>query len=205
MKRAAMQILPLLTCLVAAGLLAGCSGPKSYVVLLPVDGKVSGAVEVSNAHGSQLLNQSWQATEISGTDVAPSKPVVQGKTEVQSAIGPALDAMPLPPVHFTLYFEMSKTKLTPESRRMLPEILKAVNERNPAELSVVGHTDTVGAPTCNYHLGLLRAKAVIALLTQLGVNPSLVEVDSHGEADLFVKTPDNTPEPRNRRIEVTIR
>jgi len=205
MKRAAMQILPLLTCLVAAGLLVGCSGPKSYVVLLPVDGKVSGAVEVSNAHGSQLLNQSWQATEISGPGEAPSKPVVQDKTVVQSTIGSALAAMPLPPVHFTLYFEMSKIKLTPESQRMLPEILKAVNERNPAELSVVGHTDTVGAPKCNYRLGLLRAKAVIALLTQLGVNPSLVEVDSHGEADLFIKTPDNTPEPRNRRIEVTIR
>lgn len=205
MKHAAMQILPLVACLVVAELLTGCSGPKSYVVLLPVDGKVSGAVEVSNAHGSQLLNQSWQATEVSGTDTAPSKPVVQDKAAVQSVIGSALTAMPLPPVRFILYFETKTAKLTPDSRRMLPEILKAVRDRNPAELSVVGHTDTVGSPKCNYRLGVLRANTVIALLTQLGAKPYLVEVDSHGEADLLVKTPDNTPEPRNRRIEVTIR
>jgi hypothetical protein len=30
-------------------------------------------------------------------------------------------------------------------------------------------------------------------------------VTSHGEGDLLVKTRDNTPEPRNRRVEITVR
>jgi len=30
-------------------------------------------------------------------------------------------------------------------------------------------------------------------------------VASHGEADLLIKTKDNTPEPRNRRVEISVR
>lgn len=194
---------------VAVMLAAGCSTPvpksRSYVVLLPVNGKVSGEVEVSNAQGSQVLNQSWQSTEIVGIGVAPAPPVVQDEAVVKAEIGSALAAMPHPPVHYILYFEHNKAVLTPESKRLLPEILKAVRDRYPAELSVVGHTDTVGSPQKNYQLGLLRANSLIAQLALAGIKPALVEIASHGEANLLIKTPDNTPEPRNRRIEVTIR
>ena len=33
----------------------------------------------------------------------------------------------------------------------------------------------------------------------------LIEVRSHGETELLVPTPDNTDEPRNRRVEVKVR
>jgi len=32
-----------------------------------------------------------------------------------------------------------------------------------------------------------------------------VVVESHGKRNLLVPTPDETPEPRNRRVEITIR
>lgn len=194
-----------LVCSAVAGLLSGCSGQRNYVVLLPEDGKASGEVLVSNSHGSQLLNQSWQSTEISGAGSAPTIPVVRDPAEVRAVVGSALDAMPPKPVNYILYFETNTARLTPASKRMLPEILKAVNERQPAELSVVGHTDTVGSPRSNYQLGLLRANSITAQLTLLGAKPALVETTSHGESNPLVRTPDNTPEPRNRRIEVTIR
>ncbi|NVN90901.1 MAG: OmpA family protein [Desulfuromonadales bacterium] len=209
MKKLGIRKLMLLVSYVVVVLLAGCAGPKpkpvSYVVLLPVDGKVSGEVVVSNSHGSQVLNQSWQTTEIGSDNLAPGKPVVRDKAAVQALVGSALTAMPLPPVRYILYFETNKAKLTPESKRMLPEILKAVKDRHPAEMSVIGHTDTVGSPKSNYQLGLLRANSVTAQLTLLGARPALVEIDSHGESNPLIKTRDNTPEPRNRRIEVTIR
>jgi outer membrane protein OmpA-like peptidoglycan-associated protein len=40
---------------------------------------------------------------------------------------------------------------------------------------------------------------------QAGLDASTVEVTSHGETDLLVKTPDETPEPRNRRVEIAVR
>lgn len=205
MKIQSVFSLRLLLCSVTAGLLAGCSGQRSYVVLLPENGKVSGEVVVCNSHGSRVLNQSWQSTEVSGSDAAPTMPVVQDATTVNATVESALQAMPLKPVRYLLYFETNTAKMTPASKRMLPEIFKAVNERYPAELSVVGHTDTVGSPKSNYQLGLLRAQSITAQLTLLGARPALVETTSHGESNLLIKTPDNTPEPRNRRIEVTIR
>jgi outer membrane protein OmpA-like peptidoglycan-associated protein len=40
---------------------------------------------------------------------------------------------------------------------------------------------------------------------QAGLAPSTVDVSSHGESDLIVKTRDKTPEPRNRRVEISVR
>ena len=54
-------------------------------------------------------------------------------------------------------------------------------------------------------LGLIRANTVRGLLVQVGLDPSTIEVRSHGESDLLVKTPDETPEPRNRRVEISVR
>jgi hypothetical protein len=32
-----------------------------------------------------------------------------------------------------------------------------------------------------------------------------IGVTSHGEADMLVRTRNNVPEPRNRRVEITVR
>ena len=66
-------------------------------------------------------------------------------------------------------------------------------------------TDTMGEAKSNLALGLRRANAVRSILVQAGLPPATVDVTSHGEADLLVKTRDNTPEPRNRRVEITVR
>jgi OOP family OmpA-OmpF porin len=46
---------------------------------------------------------------------------------------------------------------------------------------------------------------VADLLVALGVDRRLLDVTSHGKDDLLVPTGDGVPEPRNRRVEVTIR
>jgi outer membrane protein OmpA-like peptidoglycan-associated protein len=52
---------------------------------------------------------------------------------------------------------------------------------------------------------LKRATSVRNLLTEAGLDASTIDVTSLGEADLLVKTPDETPEPRNRRVEIAVR
>ncbi|MBF0322219.1 MAG: OmpA family protein [Magnetococcales bacterium] len=73
------------------------------------------------------------------------------------------------------------------------------------EVAVVGHTDTVGAEDANHRLALDRAKMVHGLLLGIGIPASAIEVTSHGEKNLLVQTADELPEPRNRRVEVSIR
>ena len=92
-----------------------------------------------------------------------------------------------------------------ESRALVPDILRAVKGRSDPEVAIVGHTDTMGTPPANIELGLKRAVMVRTLLERAGLKPSTVEVTSHGEGNLLVRTSDETPEPRNRRVEISVR
>lgn len=197
------QLLPSF-CFFVSLLLSGCAAQKSVVVLLPEDGKVSGEVLVVNPQGSQVLNQSWQSVEIGRSQDRPASPTVLDKETVQGVFGRVLSNMPLPPVHYLLYFKLDSAELEPESQPLLPVIAKAIKERHPAQLSVVGHTDTAGTAEHNNQLGLLRARAVPELLATHGAAPASVEISSRGETELLVKTPDEALEPRNRRAEVTV-
>ena len=125
--------------------------------------------------------------------------------DVKRLFGDALAALPPAPRHYTLYFRFESDALTGESTALVPEILRTVKGLSVPEVVVVGHTDTMGDPGANLALGLKRAKVVRDILVEAGLAPSTIEVTSHGEADLLVTTPDNTPEPRNRRVEITVR
>jgi outer membrane protein OmpA-like peptidoglycan-associated protein len=46
---------------------------------------------------------------------------------------------------------------------------------------------------------------VRTLLIGAGVATSLIDVSSLGESDLRVRTADNVLEPRNRRVEISVR
>lgn len=191
-------------CLLAF-LLPGCAGQKDLVVLVPDNGNESGEVTVSNSQGSQALKRPWEATEISVAGGSPSEPVIMDEAEVRKIFAGPFSAMPLPPAKYVLYFEQNTTSLIPESNALLPGIIESITMRQPAELSVIGHTDTVGPPEGNHQLGLQRATVVTDQLKSLGATPAIIETDSHGEGNPLIMTGDETPEPRNRRVEVIVR
>lgn len=177
----------------------------NVVVLLPdPDGKV-GRVTVTNEGGSRTLGQAGTATRIADERTPPTEPAPLTAAEVDSLFGDALRAQPAPPLHFILYFENSSTELTPASRGDFPRVVTAIRERASVDTSVVGHSDTAGDARTNLELSLARAKAVAALLAAEGIDPTTLEITSHGEANPLVRTGDNVSEPRNRRVEVTVR
>ena len=116
-----------------------------------------------------------------------------------------MDAAPQLPAKYILYFKRDSTELVDESQAMLPEIIAEIKKRTSTDTSVVGHTDTAGAKEYNYTLSLGRAKIVAELLMSQGVDPDILQIDSHGEEILLIKTGDEVHEPRNRRVEVTVR
>jgi len=199
----------------AASLAIAC-GPKhiapaprptaqALVVLLQdSDTRTTGRAIVSNASGSVDLTATRDST-VATANQPPSPVSRMSDAEVQRVFGAALAALPPPPRHFTLYFRFESLALTDESRAFFPEILSAVKQRADPEVAVVGHTDTMGAPRTNVALGLKRAASVRDLLVAAGLDPSTVELTSHGEGNLLIRTPDETPEPRNRRVEITVR
>lgn len=186
-------------------LAASCGGPRGRVVLLPEpDGSV-GRLEVRNAAGTQALTRAWEAVELPGPDRAPKPPALLGEAAVRRDFGAVLEVEVPAPARFTLHFEAGTAQLTPESDALLPRIVDAIRERHSVEASVVGHADTAGPKEYNYRLSLERAREVGQLLEQLGVDSQVLRIDSFGEEDLLVPTADEVAEPRNRRVEVTVR
>ena len=131
--------------------------------------------------------------------------VVLNESEIQRIFHEALNALPPPPQHFTLYFRFESGDLTEESRARVPEILKAIKARPVPDLVIVGHTDTTGTRAANFDLGRRRALIVRGLLVEAGADAAAIDITSHGESDPQVQTADETLEPRNRRVEISVR
>jgi outer membrane protein OmpA-like peptidoglycan-associated protein len=195
--------------------LAGCGpkrvaqparpAPPALIVLLPdPESGVTGRIRVANEFGAADMDAPRTATLVTA-DGAPGSVTPMSDADVQRLFGGALAALPPAPRHFILNFQFESDTLTAESSALVPEILNTVQRLQIPEVVVVGHTDTMGEARANRALGLRRAMSVRDILVHAGLAPSTIEVTTHGEADLLVKTPDDTPEPRNRRVDITVR
>jgi outer membrane protein OmpA-like peptidoglycan-associated protein len=184
---------------VVAAMLAGCA-PRSYIVLLKSPDGSTGQVVVRGAKGEQVIKTANQGAPIDGS--TPAAPVEEGK--LRTDFGEAMAARPLIPVRYLLYFTTGTT-LTDESAALIPKILAEAARRPAVDLSVIGHTDTVATAEYNEQLALQRARVVAELLKEKGLKVTALTVESHGKRNLLVPTSDNTFEPKNRRVEVSIR
>ncbi|MBS1142754.1 MAG: OmpA/MotB [Proteobacteria bacterium] len=181
-------------------LLAGCASER--IVLLPsADGRQS-AVVVRDAAGETVLDQPYAGvTRRLGTNTAYRS----SADEVNERFGTTLAALPPRPTSYVLYFEVGGNVLTPESQAALATIRKEIAERPASEVRVIGHTDRVGSVETNDRLSLQRAESVRDLLVESGVPANKLEAVGRGERDPLVPTADEVDEPKNRRVEISVR
>jgi len=180
--------------------------PERDLVALAADpdtGEV-GAVDVTAAGQTVALTTVGASTTVR-SGLGPVAAVTLSADDLQRIFGDAIAARAPAPRHLNLYFELGGDTLTPESAALASTVIGEVKGRPAPEVTVVGHTDTTGAAAANLDLGLRRAMLIRDRLIAVGLDPALIEIATHGEADLLVPTPDNTPEPANRRVEVAIR
>ena len=178
------------------------------IVLLPEsDGKV-GKIRVTAEGNSQVIDRAWFGVQVEDSGKGPLTPQPMRESEVQDIFGTALEVHPDLPnrfVSFFLWFESDKTKLTPESRKSLKEIVKTIKNRKSTEIYVAGYTDRVGTEAHNLKLSSKRAFYVRDFLVANGIKSGAFIVSYHGEAMPLVHTEDEMPEPSNRRVEVFIK
>ncbi|MCF8210844.1 MAG: OmpA family protein [Rhodoferax sp.] len=176
--------------------------PVSYAVLLEnADGTV-GNILLQQEKGEVVLNQPRQGANIDGLATAPYQ---VDEERIKRDFGSAMGLRPPLPVNFLLYFESGGTRLTAASQELIPKIVEASSNRPVPDITVIGHTDTAGTAAANEKLALDRARFVAGLLSTAGMVAHELTVASHGESNLLVKTPDDTAEPRNRRVEISVR
>jgi len=181
--------------------------PRSadVIVLLPDDRGKTGAITVSGPRGSELLlSKPRQAVTVT-EDAGAGNPYILPKDELRTMVGPALSSLPPRPKMYLFHFVTDEVVLTPESLAGMQAALGAIARHKPVEISIVGHTDTMGTRSYNQRLGLERGRMVADLLVHAGIDPSILEISSHGEGNPLVPTGDEVPEPRNRRVELTVR
>ncbi len=132
--------------------------------------------------------------------VASAKPATHAAASTQApadAGGPS--------VNLTVNFPNGSADLTPEAMTTLDALGRALSSSDLSSyrFRIEGHTDTVGNKEYNRNLSERRAEAVVNyIVTKYGVQASRLQAVGMGEQGLLVSTPEQTPEPRNRRVQV---
>jgi OmpA-OmpF porin, OOP family len=99
-------------------------------------------------------------------------------------------------------FEFDRAVVRDEFKPELDRIAQVMIADTTTQFLVWGFTDTVGTEAYNQGLSERRAEAVAEYLESQGVSRDRMVIRGFGETNLAVPTPDQTPEPRNRRVEI---
>ncbi len=182
-------------------LFIGCS--KTTVVLLD-SGKAGSSITVSTQKATTKIDKIGAFVDLKDKDEAPSEVKEMSKEEIGKRFGVLFKAAPEKPVSYLLYFEAGST-LTQESKKTLEEALKTITKRSPCTVDIIGHTDTTGSSTLNQKVSLKRAKYIKSIIEKRGIKVIDLNAKGYGEEDLQVQTPDNTPNAKNRNVEIFIK
>jgi outer membrane protein OmpA-like peptidoglycan-associated protein len=173
------------------------------VVVLPGPNGRAGTVVVERGGERVVLDQPYAASRIvSGSAPQPQR---LSDGQIRQAFGPLLAALPGRPKSFLLYFLEGSDEFTPESVVELEKMLAELRQRGAPDVVVIGHTDRVGSLQFNDRLSLQRAERVRAELVKLGIDQARIQIAGRGERELLVPTADEVAEPRNRRVEISVR
>jgi outer membrane protein OmpA-like peptidoglycan-associated protein len=203
--------------LLAGAVLAGCAlrpveqpavqapppARQDFYVVLPDREGRTGALVITHGAEQRILDAPYVAARIP----APGRLEIGRTTEeeVRVHFGPVLDTLPPAPATFRLHFTFGTDELTPESRQALGQVSAEIARRPAPEVVVVGHTDRVGTVESNDALSRQRAERVRGELIAVGIPAESIQTAGRGEREPLVATDDEVAEPRNRRVEVTVR
>ena len=183
--------------------LVGCATRNDLYVLLPgKDGK-TGALIVESQGQKQTLDTPYAAARVK--NVGSVDGFKSSETEVKQDFGPALEALPKRPVSFFLYFRRDTDEFASESKALVNQIFAEIARRPAPEVVIIGHTDRVGTEQHNDALSLRRAERCRDELIKLGIPKVRISVAGRGEREPEVPTADEVAEPRNRRVEISVR
>jgi len=189
---------------------AGCAGygprgpvaPELVAVIPGPTGHV-GTVVVQSGGCKQVLDQAYSARRVMADGSTSSASLTAD--EVSREFGGTLASLPGRPTSFTLYFLEGRDELTPASRLEMEKVFAELKRRPAPDIVVIGHTDTVGNLAVNDKLSLARAERMRELMIGLGIAPERIQAAGRGKRELLVPTEENVSEPRNRRVEISVR
>jgi iron complex outermembrane receptor protein len=115
---------------------------------------------------------------------------------------PAVAPTPSVSKSYLVFFDFNKSDLTADATTIVDRAAKNAGPAKVTQLTVTGHTDTVGSDAYNMRLSRRRAESVAAQLEKDGISSSEIEIVAKGKRDLLVPTKDGVKEPQNRRVQI---
>jgi len=202
-RRATVPLRAIPLVLALAMLLGACASRETVVLLPKADGS-TGAIGASRNGGPEVVLDAPYAEARTGVG-GGLKHGTTSADAVRKRFGPALAAAPPAPQSYTVYFLTGGDEVSPESAAALATMLGDMGKRPEPEVSVVGHTDGTGNAADNDALSLQRAERVKQMLVERGVPAERIDTAGRGWREPLVPAEPGVDEPRNRRVEVSVR
>jgi iron complex outermembrane receptor protein len=122
--------------------------------------------------------------------------------EARAAYTPPPVQAPARAGSYLVFFDFNKSDLSPQAVTIVDQAAKNAETTKVTQLTVTGHTDTVGSDAYNMRLSRRRAESVAAQLEKDGIPSGEIEIVARGKRDLLVPTADGVREPQNRRVQI---
>ena len=177
---------------------------NDLIVLLPKpNGAIGGVIVRTEGSKEILLNKAYAAAHIEGPGMMQR--VTYDADRVKREFSSVVAALPGRPATFLLYFQEATDELTPGSEREVGRVFAEIAARPYPEILVIGHADAVGTAQFNDQLSLRRAQRVRDDLIKRGISANRIEVSGRGKREPLIPTSQGVSEPRNRRVEISVR
>jgi len=128
--------------------------------------------------------------------------------EAASAAEPTPAPAPAAVEHVNLagdaLFATGLATLTPAARASLDKLLSEREDRTYTQVTVTGHTDSVGNDAANLALSKRRAETVAGYLKAHGLNAQTVSVSGRGSADPVASNATAEGRASNRRVDISL-
>jgi outer membrane protein OmpA-like peptidoglycan-associated protein len=103
-----------------------------------------------------------------------------------------------------ILFPFDSAELTAEARTNLRKLAASLQDEARTNVTVVGHTDSVGKDSYNQQLSERRGRAAVDYLVSQGVASSRLVSSGVGEAEPIASNETDQGRRENRRVEVAI-
>lgn len=106
---------------------------------------------------------------------------------------------------YTVLFDHDRSNIRNNEIATLDQAMREIDEYNPKQVTVTGHTDSSGKADYNQSLSHMREQAVSRALLERGIQNQTLKHEARGEHDQAVETKDGIRNQDNRRVVIDFR